>query len=127
MEQFYINREKDLEEEKQFDISEVAKESGLLFTIYVTEYIWKGIIEPDEEATKRGEDEKTRTKEVLSELVSAIRLARQQGKTNIISFKASLTKEGKSQDFEIMSYLGPIGKENNNPCITLFTGQDIQN
>lgn len=125
MEQFTLNREKDLENERQYDISEIARKSGLMINIFVTDSIWKNMIVPDDEAVKRGEDENSRTKEILSQLVSSIRIARQHGKTNTITFKTRLTSEGKSKDYEITSYLGHTSREDLNPCITLLTSRDL--
>ncbi|NIP32221.1 MAG: hypothetical protein GTO02_22895 [Candidatus Dadabacteria bacterium] len=125
MEQFYLNRKSDLEEENQFDISDIAKESGLLISIFVTSTIWTELIKPDEEAIKSGENETSRIKEILSHLVTSIRLARQTKRSNIINFKTQLTSDGKSRDYEIISYLGPINKDNNNPCITLLSNDDL--
>lgn len=125
MEQFTLNREKDLENERQYDISEIARKSGLMINIFVTDSIWKNMIVPDDEAVKRGEDENSRTKEILSQLVSSIRIARQHGKTNTITFKTRLTSEGKSKDYEITSYLGHTSREDLNPCITLLTSGDL--
>ena len=127
MEKFYLNRCKDLEEEKQTDISDIAKETGLLITVFVTSKIWKEIIKPDEEAIKRGENETSRTKEILSQLVTSIRLSRQTGHpNNILNLNTQLTFEGKSKNFEIISYLGPISEDNKNPCITLFTVEEAE-
>ena len=99
--------------------------SGLMMPVFVTSSIWNGIIQPDEEAVKMGENVNGRIKEVLSQLVTAIRLSRQTQKTNIISFSASFTKDGKSENKEVSSFIGPISKENKNPCITLFTPKDL--
>lgn len=125
MENFYINRDSDLENELQIDISDKAKEAGLMMPLYVTSTIWQKIIEPDEEALKMGESEKGRLKELLSQLVSTIRQRRQTQKTNMLYFSASYTKDGKSETTEVYSYLGPITRKNQNPCITLFTSADV--
>lgn len=125
MENFYIKRNEDLENQNQIDVSEQAKSSGLLMPVFITSTIWNEIIEPDEEAVKMGENEKGRVKEILSQLVMAIRLSRQTQKTNIINFNASFTKQGKSENSELSSFIGPISKENKNPCITLFTPKDL--
>ena len=125
MENFYINRDTDLENETQIDISDKAKDAGLMMPVYVTSTIWKKIIEPDEEAIKMGENEKGRLKELLSQLVSTIRQRRQTQKTNMLYFSASYTKDGKSETTEVYSYLGPTTRENQNPCITLFTSADV--
>lgn len=126
MENFYINRDSDLENEIQIDISEKANNAGLMLPVFVTSSIWQQIIEPDEEAIKMGENENGRIKDLLSQLVSTIRQRRQTQKTNMLYFNASYTKDGKSETSEIYSYLGPVNSENNNPCITLFTSSDVK-
>ncbi len=125
MEKFYMEREEDIELEKQFDVSEVARESGLMIRIFVTSFLKKEMMEPDSEATARGEDENTRLKEILSPLVSSIRTTRKAKKTNLINFTASVTKGGKGQEFQVISYLGPITKDSEEPCLTLLLPEDL--
>ena len=125
MERFYMERETDLELEKQFEVSEVARESGLMIRIFVTSLLKKEIMEPDSEATAHGEDENTRLKEILSPLVSSIRATRKTKKTNLINFTASVTKNGKDQEFQVISYLGPVTKDSEEPCITLLLPEDL--
>ena len=120
-----MEREADIELEKQFEVSEVARESGLMIRIFVTSLLKKEIMEPDSEATARGEDENTRLKEILSPLVSSIRATRKTRKTNLINFTASVTKDGKGQEFQVISYLGPVTKDSEEPCITLLLPEDL--
>ena len=82
-------------------------------------------MEPDSEATARGEDENTRLKEILSPLVSSIRATRKTKKTNLINFTASVTKDGKGQEFQVLSCLGPVTKDSEEPCITLLLPEDL--
>ena len=125
MERFYMEREDDLELEKQFEVSDVARESGLMIRIFVTSLLKRELMEPDSEASDRGEDESTRLKEILSPLVSSIRATRKTKKTNIINFSASVTKDGKGQEFQVISYLGPVTKDSEEPCITLLLPEDL--
>ena len=125
MERFCMEREADIELEKQFEVSEVARESGLMIRIFVTSLLKKEIMEPDSEATARGEDENTRLKEILSPLVSSIRATRKAKKTNLINFTASVTKDGKGQEFQVLSCLGPVMKDSEEPCITLLLPEDL--
>ena len=125
MEKFCMEREADIELEKQFEVSEVARESGLMIRIFVTSLLKKEIMEPDSEATARGEDENTRLKEILSPLVSSIRATRKAKKTNLINFTASVTKDGKGQEFQVLSCLGPVTKDSEEPCITLLLPEDL--
>ncbi len=125
MEKFYIEREEDLELEKQFEVSEVARESGLMIRIFVTSLLKKEMMEPDSEAATRGEDENTRLKEILSPLVSSIRSTRKTKRTNLINFTASVTKDGKGEEFQVISYLGPVTKDSEEACITLLLPEDL--
>ncbi|MXZ48090.1 MAG: hypothetical protein F4X32_03315 [Candidatus Dadabacteria bacterium] len=125
MEKFYLERETDLELEKQFEVSGVARESGLMIRIFVTSSLKKEMMEPDSEASARGEDENTRLKEILSPLVSSIRATRKTKRTNVINFTASVTKDGKGREFQVISYLGPVTKDSEEPCITLLLPEDL--
>ncbi len=125
MEKFYLEREDDLELEKQFDVSAVARESGLMIRMFVTSSLKKEMMEPDSEASARGEDENTRLKEILSPLVSSIRSTRKTKRTNVINFTASVTKDGKGREFQVISYLGPVTKDSEEPCITLLLPEDL--
>ena len=125
MERFCMEREADIELEKQFEVSEVARESGLMIRIFVTSLLKKEIMEPDSEATARGEDENTRLKEILSPLVSSIRATRKTKRTNLVNFTASVTKDGKGQEFQVISCLGPVTKDSEEPCITLLLPEDL--
>lgn len=125
MEKFFLEREEDLEAEKQFEVSGVARESGLMIRIFVTSSLKKEMLEPDSEASARGEDEDTRLKEILSPLVSSIRSTRKTKRTNLINFTASVTKDGKGREFQVISYLGPVTKDSEEPCITLLLPEDL--
>jgi len=125
MERFYLEREADLELEKQFEASDVARESGLMIRIFVTSSLKKEMMEPGSEASARGEDESTRLKEILSPLVSSIRATRKTKRTNVINFTASVTKDGKAREFQVISYLGPVTKDSEEPCITLLLPEDL--
>ena len=125
MERFYLERETDLELEKQFEVSNVARESGLMIRIFATSSLKKEMMEPDSEASARGEDENTRLKEILSPLVSSIRATRKTKRTNVINFTASVTKDGKAREFQVISYLGPVTKDSEEPCITLLLPEDL--
>ena len=125
MERFFMEREADLELEKQFEVSDVARESGLMIRIFVTSLLKKELMVPDSEASARGEDESTRLKEILSPLVSSIRTTRKAKRTNIINFSASVTKDGKGREFQVISYLGPVTKDSEEPCITLLLPEDL--
>ena len=125
MEKFYEKRDSDLEEERQFDVSETARASGLMISVFVTSSVKKEMVEPDPEARKRGEDETTRLKDILSPLVSSIRTARKSRKSNVINFAASVTRDGRNREFHVISYLGPVREGSEDPCITLLLPEDL--
>ena len=125
MEKFHERRDSDLEEERQFDVSETARAFGLMISVFVTSSLRKEMMEPDLEALKRGEDETTRLKEILSPLVSSIRGTRKSRKSNVINFAASVTREGKNREFQVISYLGPVREDSKDPCITLLLPEDL--
>ncbi|MCY3986968.1 MAG: hypothetical protein OXF23_08035 [Candidatus Dadabacteria bacterium] len=125
MERFYIEREEDLECGKQFDVSEGARKAGLMIRIFVTSSLKEKMMVPDSEAAARGEDEDTRLREILSPLVSSIRTTRKTKKTNLINFTASLTRDGKDREFQVISYLAPVTKDSEEPCITLLLPEDL--
>lgn len=125
MEKFHARRDADLEEERQFDVSQTARESGLMISVFVTSSVKKEMMEPDPEALARGEDETTRLREILSPLVSSIRSDRKSRKTNIINFSASVTRDGKNREFHVISYLGPVREDSGDPCITLLLPEDL--
>ncbi len=125
MEKFYERRDSDLEEERQFDVSETARASGLMISVFVTSSVRNEMMEPDREALARGEDETTRLKEILSPLVSSIRATRKSRKSNVINFSASVTRDGKNREFQVISYLGPVKEGSKDPCITLLLPEDL--
>ena len=125
MERFFLEREADLELEKQFEVSGVAREAGLMIRIFVTSSLKKEMMEPDSEASAHGEDESTRLKEILSPLVSSIRATRKTKRTNLINFTASVTRDGKGREFQVISYLGPVTKDSEEPCLTLLLPDDL--
>lgn len=125
MEKFCSNRDADLENERQFDVSETARRSGLMISVFVTSAVRKQMIEPDSEALKRGEDEETRLKEILSPLVASIRATRKGKRTNLLNFSAAVTKDGKNHEFQVISCLGPVRDGSEEPCITLLLPEDL--
>lgn len=125
LDKFAKNRELDLEESRQFNLTEKAKKAGLPFTLFLTSGIWNVWVKPDRESLKRGESENMRLHEILNRLVYAIRTHRRGDRSNILNFKVSLTRDGKSENVELLSYLGPISFEDNNPCITLMLPDEV--
>ena len=81
---------------------------------------------PDSEAVKKGESDDSRIKLILQKLIFEIRMYRQTGRMNIMSFNVDLTKDGKTEKAEFISFLGPVSLDNSAPCITLLMGNEIK-
>ena len=125
MEELIKNREDDLSNGTQHDISEIARECGLPFTVYASSTLWDHWVTPDSEAVKKGETEGNRVRMILQKLIFEIRMYRQTGRMNIMHFSVDLTREGKSEKAELISFLGPVSLDNTNPCITLLMDNEI--
>lgn len=119
-------RSSEIEQGNQYNMTEIAREFGFPLPVYVTSALRDKFIEPDEESRKKGEDQKTRFKQILDKLTYEIRIHRQKSKSNIINFDVSLTVGGKSEEVKLVSYLGQIDSENRDPSITLALSDEIQ-
>ena len=119
------NRNSDLENGLQYDVTDASTRAGLPFTVFVTSTVWDNLINPDEEAQKKGESTDTRLNILLNKLIQSIRTHRRNSKSNFFNFNVSLTSEGKSKDFVVLSYLGPKTIESNDPSITLLDPEEV--
>jgi hypothetical protein len=117
-------RKQALEEGKQRDITETAKEAGLLVPVFITATVWDTWITPDEPGAKTGEDEKRRLRSILDKLLYFIRVHRQTNKSNLIYFPVPLTRGGKEENVQLMSHLGPLERVDRRPCITIMTPEE---
>ncbi len=119
-----ITRKQALDEGKLRDVSDIAKEVGLLVPIYITSAVWDSWITPDDEGMKNGENEKTRLRNMMDKLLYYIRVHRQTNRSNLVYFPVPLTKRGKTENVQLLSHLGPIEKNDNRPCITIMTPEE---
>lgn len=119
-------RKEALEEGKLKDISDVAKEAGLLVPVYITSSVWDSWITPDDQGIKKGENEKTRLKNMMDKLLYYIRVHRQTNRSNLIYFPVPFTKDGKTENVQLLSYLGPIEKTDQRPCITIMSPDEYE-
>lgn len=119
-------RSSEIELGKQYNMTEIARELGFPLPIYVTSALRDKFIDPDQESREKGEDQKARFKQILDKLIYEIRIHRQKSKSNVIQFPVSLTVGGKSEEIELVSYLGQIDSENKDPSITLALADEIQ-
>ncbi len=117
-------RKQAIDDGSQRDITETAKEAGLLVPVFITSTVWDAWITPDEEGRKAGEDEKTRLRSILDKLLYFIRVHRLTNKSNLIYFPVPLTREGKEESVQLMSHLGPLEKADKRPCITIMTSEE---
>lgn len=117
-------RKQALDEGKLRDVSDVAKEAGLLVPVYITSAAWDSWITPDHEGIKNGEDETKRLRKTMDNLLYYIRVHRQTNRSNLIYFPVPLTKGGKTENVQMLSLLGPIEKADHRPCITIMTPEE---
>lgn len=117
-------RKQALEEGKQRDISETAKEAGLLVPVFITETVWDSWITGGGGGLVTEEDEKRRLRSVLDKLLYFIRVHRLNNKSNLIYFPVPLTRAGKEENVQLMSYLGPLERGDQRPCITIMTPEE---
>jgi len=125
MKNFIISRESDLNDGIQHDITEIAKEAGLPFVVFTTAGVWNEWIAPDEHSIKKGETDQKRIRLILQKLIHSIRIYRRNNRSNLLSFFVDLTKSGKTQNVELLSYLGPVSLEKKTPCITLLLRDEL--
>jgi len=121
-----LTRKQALEEGKQKDISDAAKEAGLLVPVYITSTVWDNWITPDEEAVKKGENEQTRLRNVMDKLLYYIRVHRQTNRSNLIYFPVPMSKDGKEENVQLLSNLGPVERTDNRPCITIMIPEEYE-
>jgi hypothetical protein len=117
-------RKRAIEEGKQRDITEAAKEAGLLVPVFITSTVWDKWITPDEDGPRTVEDEKMRLRSILDKLLYFIRVHRQTNRSNFIYFPVPFTKEGKEENVQLMSHLGPLERADQRPCITIMTPEE---
>ena len=111
---------------KQKNISEIAKEAGLLIPVFVTSSIWDTWITPDQKSIEEGEDEKARATNLINSFLYYMRVHRQSSKSNLIYFPTKFKKDGNEEEVQLMSHLGPLEQGDNRPCITIMTPEEYQ-
>ena len=111
---------------KQKNISDVAKEVGLLIPVFVSSSIWDNWITPDQKSIKEGENEKSRATDLINGFLYYMRVHRQSSKSNLIYFPVKFKKDGKEEDVPLMSHLGPLEEGDSRPCITIMTPEEYE-
>ena len=117
-------RKRALEEGRQRDISETAREAGLLVPVFITSTVWDNWIASGDAGMKTEDAEKRRLRSILDKLLYFIRAQRQTSKSNLIYFPVPLTREGKEENVQLMSHLGPLERADRRPCITIMTPEE---
>ncbi len=126
MENFIKNRNSDLTDGRQIDISEYGQQSGMPLPLFTTSGVWESHIKPDDEAVKKGETEIKRLGKVINQLVYYIRVYRQGNRSNVFGFEVDLTNKGVSESINLISYLGPKNDVDENPCITILLPVELE-
>ena len=89
---------------KQKNISDIAKEAGLLIPVFVTSSsIWDDWITPDPISMEEGEDEKARATNLINSFLYYMRVHRQSSKSNLIYFPTKFKKDGNEEEVQLMS------------------------
>jgi len=126
MENFIINRNSDITEGRQIDISEYGQQSGMPLTLYTTSGVWENHVKPDEESVKKGETDIKRLGKIINQLIYYIRVYRQDNRSNVFGFEVDLTYKGVSESINLISYLGPKSDIDENPCITILLPEELE-
>lgn len=117
-------RKQALEEGRQRDVTETAKEAGLLVPVFITSKVWDRWIAGEEAGSKTEEVEKRRLRSILDKLIYFIRVHRQTNKSNLIYFPVPLTRDGEEENVQLMSHLGPLERADRRPCLTIMTPEE---
>ena len=124
MSQVKLTRKQALAEGRQKDMSDIAKEAGLLFPVFITDMVWNNWITPDQKSRDSGQDEEHRFKYVISRLVYSLRVHRQTSKSDTIYFNVSFTRDGELEDVMLMSKVAVIDSDDPRPCITIMMPEE---
>ncbi len=111
---------------KQKNVSDIAKGVGLLIPVFITSSVWDNWISPDQKSIEEGENEKTRASNVINKFIFFMRVHRQTSKSNLIYFPVTLKKDGKEEDVQLMSHLGPLEEGDSRHCITIMTPEEYE-
>lgn len=126
MENFIKNRNSDITDGRQIDISEYGQQSGIPLPLFTTSGVWESHIKPDEESVKKGETDIKRLGKIIDQLVYYIRVYRQDNRSNVFGFEVDLTYNGVSESIKLISYLGYKSEEDENPCITILLPEELE-
>ena len=126
MENFIKNRNSDISEGRQIDISEYSAQSGMPLPMYTTSGVWETHVKPDEDSIKKGETDIKRLGKIINQLIYYIRVYRQDNRSNVFGFEVDLTYKGVSESIKLISHLGPKSELDENPCITILLPEELE-
>ncbi len=126
MENFIKNRNSDITDGRQIDISEYGQQSGMPLPLFTTSGVWESHIKPDEESVKKGETDIKRLGKIIDQLIYYIRVYRKDNRSNVFGFEVDLTNKGVSESINLISYLGPKNDVDENPCITILLPEELE-
>ncbi len=106
------------------DVTNVAREAGLLIPVYLTEEIWTNWVASDTQEQDDEEHEKKRVRTIIDRLQYFIRVHRQTSTSNLIFFPVQFAKDNKPEEVQLLSYLGPLTQDDDRPCITIMTQKE---
>jgi len=118
------SRKNFVEEGLQRDVSDIAKQAGLIFPVFVTQAVWDRCICWERKDVSIGEIEKKRLWKVLNNLVYVLRVHRQSSKSNVIYFNVLIEKSNKRENIMLLSHVGPIDAYDRKPCITVMLSEE---
>jgi hypothetical protein len=118
-------RKEALEEGRQKDISDAARNAGLPLKVFITQAVWNSWITPDRISRDLGQNEISRLNSVLDKLRYAIRVQRQTGKSNdTLYFDVALSRGGESEMVTLISRLSVTDFDDPRPCITIMMPEE---
>lgn len=125
MSQAKSTRKEALEEGRQRDISDEARNAGFPLKMYITDAVWNNWIVPDQKSRDLGQNENSRLNSMLDKLRYAIRVQRNTGKsTDTLYFDVALAKDGESEMVTLMSKLSAMDFDDPRPCITIMMPEE---
>jgi len=118
------SRKNFIEQGLQKDVSDIAKQAGLIFPVFVTIRMWDKCIHWEGKDIVIDDDEKRRLLNVLNNLVYFLRVHRQSSRSNVIYFNVPIEKDNEQGNVMILSHVGPIDAYDQTPCITVMLPEE---
>jgi hypothetical protein len=110
-------RQQAIEDGVLVDVSEVAQQAGIKHPTAVTQAVWDGIVVPDDEDRRLGQDERGRLWDVLTMFQARARISRGG---NELRYTLLVVQKGRPRSVELRAVCGPHGPDDPRPCITIM-------